>query len=192
MTRLHSKLTLMANILVRLPIPMRDEVAFVGEEHVRLKEAEIIVWVSVAEKRAGIEPNPNVPRFPAILDTGHTHNFSIQEQHLIRWAGIRPESLPTLGNIRQAGKRIPLHAANVWLHSNQPGRREVAASRPPLLLELPRGIAVYADTEKYPRLPLLGLRAIISNRLHLAIDGEQSTVNLRTADWWTWLIRWLF
>jgi hypothetical protein len=134
---------------------------------------------------------PGTPSFPAILDTGHTHNLSIQEQHLVRWAGIRLELLQVLGHVRQAGKRIPLHAANVWLHPNQPGKQGLDSNRPPLLLELPRGIAVHPDAENYPRLPLMGMRALLSNRLHLAIDGERHSASLRTPDWRTWLMRWL-
>jgi hypothetical protein len=63
--------------------------------------------------------------------------------------------------------------------------------KPPLLLDLPTGIAVYTDTEHYPRLPLLGLRAILSNNLHLAVDGEKQLINLRTPDWRTRLLQWL-
>jgi hypothetical protein len=88
-----------------------------------------------------------------------------------------------------AGQRIPLCSARVWLHHNEPGERTVASSQYPLIL--PRGIAIYPDGENYPRLPLLGLRAILSNNLHLAIDGENNSVNLRTPDWRTRVLRWL-
>jgi hypothetical protein len=175
-------------ILSRLPIPLAETLDFVGAESVRFKEAEIIVWVSLADIRTGAW-NPNAPRFPAILDTGHTHNFAIHEHHLTRWAGIRRENLRLLGHIRQAGRRVPLHAAKLWLHHNEPGKLTVASRR--LLLNLPRGIAVYREGENYPRLPLLGLRALLSNHLHLAIDGQRTSVNLRTPDWKTWLLRWL-
>jgi hypothetical protein len=175
-------------ILDRLPIPMTRTPVFVGAESVHLKEAEIIVWISLAPAKA-VTWNPTTPRFPAILDTGNTHNFAIQEQHLIRWAGIRPEMVRLLGHIRHAGQRIPLRAINLWLHRNEPGQSAVSTSQH--LLVLPRGIAVYPDGVNYPRLPLVGFRAILSNSLHLAIDGEQKVVNLRTPDWRTWLSRWL-
>jgi hypothetical protein len=58
-------------------------------------------------------------------------------------------------------------------------------------LIVPRGIAVYPDGVLYPRLPLLGLRAHLSNHLHLTIDGERAAVTLRTPDWRTRLLRWL-
>jgi hypothetical protein len=50
---------------------------------------------------------------------------------------------------------------------------------------------VYPDGEHYPRLPLLGMRAILSNRLHLTIDGARTSVTLRTPDWRTRLHSWL-
>lgn len=53
----------------------------------------------------------------------------------------------------------------------------------PYCLELPRGIAVYPTEGEFPRLPLLGLRALISNRLHLAVDGGRGEAWLRSRHW---------
>jgi hypothetical protein len=175
-------------ILDRLPIATQESLVLVRQESVRLKEAEIIVWVSLTLPEF-TEWHPATPRFPAILDTGHTHNFAIQQQHLIRWTGIRPEMLPQRGHIRHSGRRIELRTARVWLHHNEPGKMTAASRQHPL--NLPRGIAVFPDDRDYPRLPLLGLRAIIGNKLHLTIDGERGLVNLRTPDWRTRLLRWL-
>ena len=61
----------------------------------------------------------------------------------------------------------------------------------PIFLELVNGIAVYPDADRYPRLPLLGLRAVLSNRLHLSIDGEHASLSIRTPDWRTRLGAWL-
>ena len=90
----------MPKILDRLPIPTHDDLVSVRNETVRVRQAEIIVWVSVNVESA-LGGNPALPHFPAIIDTGHTHNFSIQEQQLVRWAGIRPERLQVLGHVRQ-------------------------------------------------------------------------------------------
>jgi hypothetical protein len=162
----------------------------VGSERVDIKAAEIIVWVSLSVHTAP-ELKPGTLRFPAILDTGHTHYLSIQEQHLIRWARLRPELLRPLGHVRQGGRRLPLHAANLWLYSNIRGERDRLQDRPPQLLELDRGIAVYPDEARFPRLPLIGMRTVRYNRLHVSIDGERLWVNLRTPDWRTKLLRWL-
>jgi len=175
-------------ILDRLPIARQDNRVFVGAESVRLKEAQIIVWVSLGVMTSA-EWNPAMPRFPAILDTGHAHYFAIQHQHLVRWTGLRPEQLGTLGQIRHSGKSFRLQPAKLWLHCNEP--QMASLSSHPQQLLLPRGIAVYPDGENYPRLPLLGLRAITSNELHLTIDGERRWVNLRTPNWRTRLLRWL-
>jgi hypothetical protein len=173
-------------ILDRLPIPQADTPAHVGTESVLLKKDQIIVWISLTEEKAA-RWNPTRVRFPAILDTGHTHNFAIQHQHLVRWIGIQPAMLRQLGHIRHGGKRMPLYAANLWLHGNRPGEMDLLPDNP-FFLKLVNGIAVYPDGVDYPRLPLLGLRAILSNRLHFAVDGERASVTLRTPDWRTWLI----
>ena len=44
---------------------------------------------------------------------------------------------------------------------------------------------------RFPCLPLVGMRTVRDNRLHLAIDGERQRVTLRTPDWPTRLLRWL-
>ena len=48
-----------------------------------------MVWVSV-HLTAVLEPDENIPRFPALLDTGNNVGFSIQDRHLREWAGIDP------------------------------------------------------------------------------------------------------
>jgi hypothetical protein len=64
--------------------------------------------------------------------------------------------------------------------SDQPGKRDELAE-PPFCLELEEGIAVYPrGVVQAPRLPLLGLRAIVRNGLHLAINGKKSLVSLRS------------
>jgi hypothetical protein len=125
-----------------------------------------------------------IPLIPALIDTGNNHNFSIQGHHLLRWAGIHPSALPFLGDMRESGRTPSLHFANVWIHRNQGGRRELRAEEP-VKLTLDEGIAVYpADGSNYPRLPLLGLRAIIENKLNLVIDGKRQHGSLRSPGWW--------
>ena len=175
-------------ILDRLPIPTEDSLVFVGSESVLLKKHEIIVWLSLTYEKS-VEWNPAAIRFPAILDTGHTHNFAIQHQHLIRWVGIQPEQMRRLGHIRHAGVRMPLVAANVWMHQNESGKED--DRQKPVSLAALAGIAVYPDMANYPRLPLLGLRAILSNQLHLTVDGKHASVTLITPDWRTRAISWL-
>src|SRR5262249_43501086 len=146
-------------------------------EVVPIKLYQIIVWVSVGLRQI-VEWDPRTPRLPAVLDTGNNHNLSIGEGHLVRWAGMLPESLRRLGSIRERGKTIPLHAARLWLHPNVRGERR-ATGADPVPLQIEEGIAIYPD-EAAPRLPVLGLRALTVNKLHLTIDSERRVVSLRT------------
>jgi hypothetical protein len=137
-----------------------------------------MVWVSIL---AGGRTEPQPPRFPAILDIGHNHNFSIREQHLVQWAGIDPRSLTKLGEIRIGGDRLPLVEADVWLHPNRSGERDTFADRPPSCLELDQGIAVYPQAmTTAPRLPLLGLRALRRANLDLIVRCRARRVTIRT------------
>jgi len=149
-----------------------------GQEAV--KPAQIIIWASITDVG---QPafDPAVPHFPVILNTGLSHNFSIKAELLGRWAGLDRRALRKLRDITIGGNTIPLHDAEVWLHPNQPGERDVLAGRPPFPLELESGIAVYpAEMPAAPRLPLLGLRGLQWSKLHLSIDCEHRRVRLRT------------
>ena len=104
----------------RLPFHENADEVAVGLERVRIRPYQIIVWVSLSAKSV-LELPPHAPRFPAILDTGHNHNFSIRHQHLVNWASIDPAGAPVRGAVREGGRRAPLYRLNAWLHPNQAG-----------------------------------------------------------------------
>jgi hypothetical protein len=165
-------------------LPYSSEATFIAAPggSVRVKPYQIVVEVSVS-LQALLKWDPHTPRFPAILDTGNNHNLSISRGHLLRWAGLQAEALRVIGAIREREQRIPLHAASVWLHKNQPDER-ASREQEPHPLKLLQGIAIYPD-DIGPRLPVLGLRALTQNQIHVAIDPERMHVNLRTPDWST-------
>jgi hypothetical protein len=174
----------MAHILRRLPFGQRT-IAF-REQTFRTREDQIIVWVSVDMPDSSIW-NPANARFPAILDSGNSHNLLLTRQQTIQWTGFHPESFDRQKAIRLGATTIPQLRANVWLHSNQLGKRDVFSAQPPFLLNCPNGIVICADDHpQAPRLPLLGLRALVRNELVLTIDGAQKCVHLGTSSPWWW------
>lgn len=155
------------------------DVEFDGRS-IPIKADQIMVWVGITEGEQ-TEFDPRRPWFPAILDPGFSHNFSIRHEHLIRWAGLDPRWLKRRQEVRINKEVVPLYKADVWLHPNVPGKRDRAAGGEPFRVELDTGIAVYpANTPNAPRLPLLGLRALRRARLHLTIDCDRCAVTLRT------------
>jgi hypothetical protein len=173
----------MARILYKLPVPSEDAVMFVRQEMARVRAFEAVAWVSLAPRNV-FEP-AGLPRFPVVLDTGHTHNFSIQEEQLVRWAGLRTDDLSLgRGDVRHRGRRLTLRAATLWIHPNERGSWERVTGRLPYRLDFAEGILVYPLGEDFPRLPLLGLRAIIRNRLRLTVEGDKGLVSLRSGPWW--------
>jgi hypothetical protein len=167
-------------ILDRLPVVDQHYQLEVSGEPLKTRPFQIIVQVSISDLLTG---DSRVPIIPALLDTGNNHNLSIQENHLVRWAGVQPLSLPFLGAIREGGRTLSLRLANVWIHRNRSGRRELRDGEP-FLLALNEGIAIYPeDGSSYPRLPLLGLRGIIKNNLKLVIDGKRNHVSLSSSAW---------
>jgi hypothetical protein len=75
------------DILRRWPISDSATSVSVQRETVTIRAYQIVVWVSLA-----LEADFSIP-IPAILDTGHGHNFSVQEDHLdVGWN--TPRRLP--------------------------------------------------------------------------------------------------
>jgi hypothetical protein len=60
----------------------------------------------------------------------------------------------------------------------------VAEVKPYQRLEMHEGLIVYPEDAPNPaRLPILGLRALVRNRLTLVIDGKRREVTLKTSGW---------
>lgn len=172
----------MPKLLDRAPFQSAAEVVVRGER-VRVRANQIVVWLSLTLERVK-SPSPLAVPFPAVLDTGHTHALALHERHLREWAGLRPDVLAERGATRERGRRVPLRVANVWAHPTGRGAREPAVGHPPHWLSASESIAVYPGDD-FPRLPILGLRAIADNALTLTIDGRRRTATLRTARrWW--------
>ena len=140
-------------------------------ESVTVLPYQIVFWASIAPMGQSIL-DPRTPRFPIVLDSAFNHNFLIQERQLLRWAGLRPEHLRVLGHLHVYGQQVALHAANIWLHANQPGQRDTFADRPGFCLQLDLGIAITPQPATQPRLPLLGLHALFAAGLQLARRDE--------------------
>lgn len=173
----------MPRLLNRMPFLNHEDEVIVRGERVRLRANQIVLWVSLTQPQVKAAIPAAIP-FPVVLDTGHTHSLAIQERHLVEWAGFRPDALSPLNHVRERGQRVPLREANIWVHPNVRGVRDALAERSPHLVEARRGIAVY-PTGDFPRLPILGLRAIAENAPTLNIDGAKRTATLRTSlRWW--------
>jgi hypothetical protein len=120
------------SILRNIPYFDAETHVSVNDQEIPIRGSQIVVWLSITEVGQK-DVAPGIRRFPAILDTGLSHNFSIQEEQLIEWAGLDPSHLPIIGAVRLVGKRTadgeeqPLLArrnAAAWLHRNRPGERD--------------------------------------------------------------------
>ncbi|HQU47059.1 MAG TPA: hypothetical protein PK867_29920, partial [Pirellulales bacterium] len=64
--------------------------------------------------------------FPAVLDTGHSHNFSISEALLRNWAGY---SLPGVRTTRVNGVPVPVANADLELEGHAEWHGPAGADR---------------------------------------------------------------
>jgi hypothetical protein len=163
-------------------LPFFDHVTTVevdGQRY-RVLARQHLIWVSVGHV-ALREPSPGTPRFPAIYDSGFTDAFLIHRDQLRRFAGIHPQYLAAFDDfLRTRGRRIPLHAANVWLHPNRRGKRDEFSGAAPFLLKIRRGIGICDDSDGFPRLPLLGPLAFRPSGMEVCIDHATYHINART------------
>ena len=140
---------------------------------VLIRPYQIIVWVSVSVR--GLFSPP----FPAILDTGHSHNFSIKEEHLEFCVRLPPADLRTIGYARVNREPVVLKEAGLALHRNVARSRDDLGGESPYLLELSEGIAVHRLEDPFaPRLPLLGMRSLAKNGLRIIIDTRRLEVSV--------------
>jgi hypothetical protein len=141
-----------------------------------LRPPKIIVGVSLNPISEGKSFPEGLLTLPAILDTGFNRTLEIDEWHLVRWAGLHKEHLATTEKAKsQEGRNYDLCQANIWLHRTPYEGPQTPRTRPPLLLKHSRQVRVMAPIGKpNPRLPLLGLTALIRNQLQVAIDAENS------------------
>jgi hypothetical protein len=114
-------------ILDRLPIPGDRRSLRFGERYVTIHAHQVLVWVSV-DLSGVLTPEENIPRFPALLDTGNNFAFSVQDRHLREWAGIDPALLEFLGDIEINEQVVTRRKATVWLYPNEPGRQDTAGA----------------------------------------------------------------
>ena len=129
---------------------------------------QIIVWVSLAETSRP---------FPALLDTGHSHNFSIPGRQLQRW-GLA--DLKMIGESKVGTRVIPQYESDLFIHADEPGKRRLTGRNH--RLEMSQGISVVPDDMPL-RLPLIGLRALIHNGVDLIIRSRKRQVTLKTNGW---------
>jgi hypothetical protein len=177
-------------IIDRLPIPEKRGSLQFNNRYTTINRDQIVVWVSVHLSGA-LEPEVNTPKFPALLDTGNNFDFSLQDRHLREWAGIDHRVLFAVGESQIDGQVVKRLGAALWLYPNGPGQQEVANGKPPLRLKMARGIAVYppdADPPG-PRLPLLGLPALLNNDLDFWLDPQRRQISIQQRGWRRGLIR---
>jgi hypothetical protein len=115
-------------LLDRLPILENRESLRFGDRYVTIHANQIVVWVSVHLSEV-LVPEENIPRFPALLDTGNNFGFSVQDRHLREWAGIDPGLLKLLGDFEINEQVVTRREATVWLYPNIPGRQAAAGGQ---------------------------------------------------------------
>lgn len=116
------------------------------------------------------------PAFPAFLDSGHNHNFSISEEQLKAWLNVDPSTLEYVGKLRVNREEASLRSADVLLYQNKKGSRELTKGVHEFRFSEDRGISVLSRPIHH--LPLLGIRGILRQKLTLSFEGKSMSISL--------------
>ena len=134
---------------------------------------KIVVGISLTPPSADCwEPGINV--FPAILDTGCTAYFEIDAQHIFYWSGSQVDDYTEVENRPKRSLYKVCHG-NVWLHRQPYTGPKYQGPPEPILLSGFDEIHVMKPRKPIqPRFPLLGLQALVWNKLVLQVNGATS------------------
>jgi hypothetical protein len=169
-------------IVHRLPFEdVSRQVQAPSGEFLSIRPRQLPIWVSVTPPEVIVLPNAT-PVLPALLDTGFNDSFLIQESQLERWANLDLLALRQTDVMHVYGSTIPVVAANVWIYRNLRGTWNIDRAVEPFCLELFPGIGISPDALGKPRLPLIGMRALMRNRLQTLIDGHNRHVSIRAME----------
>jgi hypothetical protein len=150
---------------------------------VSIKSLQPIVWISVTPPQV-IDLPDNSPRFPAVIDTGFNQTLLIQDQHLKEWGGVNPGDLQLFpGETARYGSQTwPFRIADIWLHAIESDNAAVRPIRESYCLETHPGILVVSKSERWQRLPVLGMRALAWNRIKLHLEFESAAMGWLTME----------
>jgi len=150
-------------------IPEHEYQVDVQRESVTIFPFELVLWASLTPGDQ-LLLRADAARFPVVVDTAHSHNFSIRQTHLQSWAQLEIPSFKYLEDgvvWGSDGKRymLPFYDGDVWLYSDDP-------EMGPFRVELDGGFTFYPDRQKPPGpiIPLLGARALRTAGLRLTAD----------------------
>jgi hypothetical protein len=159
-----------------------------------LKSRQIVVGISISDDS---EPyfREDLPIIPAILDTGFNKTFSIHQFFLEQSAHIAKDYLAVDNPADGSETTYQDHPydtcyATLWLHRSPfaPNATRTPARRP-LRLGKSNRIFVFKYKQNqnhrnvniddiYPRMPLLGMQALMANKLRHFVDGERSSFRI--------------
>lgn len=141
----------------------------------KVNRPKIILGISVAPY--GMSFHNSMPVMPVLLDTGCNANFEIDEQHLY-WTGYEKAryGYPLDRKVRPGKRTYEVFHSTCWLHLQPYNGPQFLGPNEPFQLARSDEIRVMEriGPEPAPRFPLLGLKALVLNRLQISIDAASS------------------
>lgn len=153
---------------------------------VDLRPPQLVVGISLTLPEEEDFPE-GVNIFPALIDTAYNRTLEIDEQHLVQWAGFHKDWLISLEKNRHLrGRAYGIFDANIWLHRLPYLKLRRPLARSPRLLECHQIRVMEPIGDPSPRLPIVGLDALVTDGLRLSVDGYTGNFRISQSlrSWW--------
>lgn len=165
-------------IVNRCPFFEKETHVTVPHGTIVVRPYQMVLWVCLRVREIDSRP------FPAVFDTGHSHNFSLRTEHLEEWAGVKTADVQRIGAAMVNERPVALVRATLLLHRNVRCSRDELRGEP-WPLEITEGVALHERGDPFaPRLPVLGLRAIVKAGLRTVTDGAKCQLSVGKP--WIW------
>jgi hypothetical protein len=161
--------------IAHIPLVAVEQILSVGGIDITLRAYQPVVWVRLVPW-AGLSTPDAVP-FPAVIDTGNNNSFLIPAPFFRAWSRTDPDlsfpGRPALVN----GIPLRFHRYNLDLFRTRGGG---PTDRVAARLQTDQGVMIIPDAlvPSFPRLPVLGVRCLTTNRITFSLNGDKQTFSL--------------
>jgi hypothetical protein len=162
--------------LTRIPLVPAEQTLTPGGVRITLRLYQPVIWIRLVPWVGSA--HPEAMTFPAVLDTGNNHSFLMPATLFAGWTRLDPSALKTRHTVRANGVELSCHGLNIDVYRMRNGN---PTSRVAGRLQTDRGVVLVPERHEhlFPRLPVIGVRALCASRATFTVDGQRKAFSLR-------------
>lgn len=162
-------------VLSRVPLTAAERTTAPGGVPITLRPYQPVVWVRLITWKSDEPPTGVI--FPSVLDTGNNGTVLMPESVFRAVSGINHDDLIGHHTALVNGVLLRCYRFNLDLLHLRGG---APIERVDWRLQTDRGICVIPSEleHRFPRMPIIGVRCLTTNRLTFSLNGSRRTFSL--------------